>query len=118
MTLACCRVFIYTLAPCFSLSSTNSSCTIRTSIACLHVPLHYSSYRIVIELHFHSVRKLSVLYRLEAGFQRFPCKKSASFGNHSAKDCYCIDLCTFTYFYSHCKSVYSIQLHSFLLISL
>src|SRR5204863_8244014 len=77
----------------------------------------YSSYRIVIELHFHSVRKLSVLYRLEAGFQRFPCKKSASFDNHSTKDCYCIDLCTFTYFYSHYKSVYSIQLYSFLLIS-
>ena len=44
------------------------------------------------------MRKLSNLYRLEAGFKRFPFKKFASFGNHSIKDCYCIVLYTFTHF--------------------
>src|SRR5436189_6233594 len=58
----------------------------------------YSSYRIAIKLHFYNVRQLSVLYRLAAGFQRFPYKKSTSFGNLSAKDCYYIRL--FTYIYS------------------
>ena len=58
----------------------------------------YFSYKIAIELHFYSAGKLSVLYRLVAGFQRFPCKKSTSCGNLSAKDCYYIRL--FIYIYS------------------
>ena len=85
------RIWACITPACLSFSSL-STC-IFSYLICFH-----SSYRIVIKLHFYNVRQLSNLYRLKAGFQRFSCKKSASFDNLSAKDCYYIVLYTFVYF--------------------